>query len=369
MASLTQRDVSNLLDCIGELYSLRDVDSFGERALALSRKLVPSAYGTYSAVNPRTKRGWYTTSPAGLDLGIRQEEMKKFVDLHPLITHYQQTRDGSARKISDFMSRTRYHESALYREFFRRMDVEDMIATYLPERPPDTVAIVLIQDGSDFTERERLVLNLLRPHMFQAYHNADTITRLHEAALLREQAIEAAKQGVIVLDPRGRVRFCSAKARERIRVYFGPPARGSGSSIPEALRGWLRCQQMPNTKGGHIPPPRQPLVVEREGGRLLARLVSGSVPGEQVLLLEERPATLSSVPLRELGLSGREAEVLLWVTQGKTSPEIGVILGCRTATVNKHMEHIFVKLGVETRTAAALRATEALSGSVSGGMF
>jgi DNA-binding CsgD family transcriptional regulator len=72
------------------------------------------------------------------------------------------------------------------------------------------------------------------------------------------------------------------------------------------------------------------------------------------------------VPLRELELTEREAEVLLWVTRGKTSPEIGVILGCRTATANKHLEHIFAKLGVETRTAAALRGAEALLGSVTG---
>jgi DNA-binding CsgD family transcriptional regulator len=366
MAKLTQRDVSKLLDCIGELYTQHELDSFGLRALVLSRKLVPSAYATYNCVNPRKKGGWFATSPAGLDLGISKEEMSFIVGVNPLVTDYQQTRNGAARKISDHMTQARYHETALYREIFRRLDVESQMAFYLPERPPHSVAIALIRDRHDFTERERLVLNLLRPHLFQAYRNAETMMRLRETARHCEQAFEATKRGVIVLDPRGRVRFCSANAREWMRVYFGLQARGSGSSLPEALRGWLRRQQMPNTKGGHIPPPRQPLLAEREGGRLLARLVAGADPGEQVLWLEERPATLSPLPLRELGLTGREAEVLLWVTQGKTSPEIGVILSCHTATVNKHMEHIFAKLGVETRTAAALQATEVLSGSVSG---
>lgn len=57
-----------------------------------------------------------------------------------------------------------------------------------------------------------------------------------------------------------------------------------------------------------------------------------------------------------LGLTRREAEVLTWVADGKTNTEIGVILATSPRTVQKHLEHIFDKLGVETRTAAATRA-------------
>jgi DNA-binding CsgD family transcriptional regulator len=57
-----------------------------------------------------------------------------------------------------------------------------------------------------------------------------------------------------------------------------------------------------------------------------------------------------------LGLTRREVEVLTWVTDGKTNSEIGLILGTSPRTVQKHLEHIFEKLGVEARTAAAARA-------------
>lgn len=57
-----------------------------------------------------------------------------------------------------------------------------------------------------------------------------------------------------------------------------------------------------------------------------------------------------------LRLTRREVEVLIWVTDGKTNTEIGVILSTSPRTVQKHLEHIFEKLGVETRTAAAVRA-------------
>lgn len=66
-------------------------------------------------------------------------------------------------------------------------------------------------------------------------------------------------------------------------------------------------------------------------------------------------------PLVKLGISGREAEVLLWLAQGKGNPEIAEILGLSVATVKKHTIHIFEKLGVEGRSAAMLMALEALS--------
>ena len=57
--------------------------------------------------------------------------------------------------------------------------------------------------------------------------------------------------------------------------------------------------------------------------------------------------------LISLGLTKREAEVLTWITRGKGNYEIGVILGAKTSTVRKHVEHILSKLNVENRTAAA----------------
>jgi len=69
----------------------------------------------------------------------------------------------------------------------------------------------------------------------------------------------------------------------------------------------------------------------------------------------------SAEPLRSLGLSPREAEVLLWIAQGKNNEEIGIILGASRNTVKKHVLHLLKKLGVESRNAAAVCALEVLS--------
>lgn len=76
---------------------------------------------------------------------------------------------------------------------------------------------------------------------------------------------------------------------------------------------------------------------------------------------EFKPDFSSPDPLRSLGLTAREAEVLLWVAQGKTNPEIGTILDAAENTVKKHLQHIFEKLGLDSRNAATLLVIEHLN--------
>jgi DNA-binding NarL/FixJ family response regulator len=82
---------------------------------------------------------------------------------------------------------------------------------------------------------------------------------------------------------------------------------------------------------------------------------------EQQANQEFKPDFSSYKPLLKLELTPRVAEVLLWVAQGKTNSDIATILGISESTVKKHLLEIFDKLGVETRSAATLRALETLS--------
>ena len=88
------------------------------------------------------------------------------------------------------------------------------------------------------------------------------------------------------------------------------------------------------------------------------------------LLLEEKIIGTSSeesaalpASLEGFRLTPRESDVLLWLGKGKTNRDIADILGMSPRTVNKHLEHIFVKLGVETRSAAAVLASSLAAGS------
>lgn len=94
---------------------------------------------------------------------------------------------------------------------------------------------------------------------------------------------------------------------------------------------------------------------------LLAAIRTRLQRAEQQGRREFKPDFSSPVPLERLGLTPRVAEVLLWVAQGKTNADIATILGISESTVKKHLLEIFAVLGVETRSAATLRALEALA--------
>ena len=93
---------------------------------------------------------------------------------------------------------------------------------------------------------------------------------------------------------------------------------------------------------------------------LLSAITSRFTRQQQQVRTDFRPNFDSFEPLCVLGLTPRVAEVLLWVAQGKTNSDVASILGVSESTVKKHVQEIFEKLGVETRSAAALRALEIL---------
>jgi DNA-binding CsgD family transcriptional regulator len=76
-------------------------------------------------------------------------------------------------------------------------------------------------------------------------------------------------------------------------------------------------------------------------------------------LAKDSAGTMPAEFIRELGLTGRESEVLSWLSKGKSNRDIAQILGLSPRTVDKHLEQIYAKLGVENRTAAAAIAVNA----------
>lgn len=107
-----------------------------------------------------------------------------------------------------------------------------------------------------------------------------------------------------------------------------------------------------------MPAPTPPLEKVGPKGFLQICLLRDVLTGCSLIVMRE-DAAISVKEIEVLGLTRREAEVLTWVSQGKTNPEIAILCDISERTVQKHLEHIYQKLRVETRTAAARQALSA----------
>jgi DNA-binding CsgD family transcriptional regulator len=149
-----------------------------------------------------------------------------------------------------------------------------------------------------------------------------------------------------VLDSQGRVAWRSPQALRWLEAAFA-----AEPAPQDAAAAWLNRTQ--RTGGQTLALP--------DGRQLLARHLGASSLAESMLLLSRAaPEATAPRPLQQVALTPRETEVLSWISKGKTNRDIADILGMSPRTVNKHLEHIFEKLGVETRTAAAAIAGQLL---------
>jgi len=169
------------------------------------------------------------------------------------------------------------------------------------------------------------------------------------------KAVDELGKGVIVVAKDGQVVLATNRAKQWAKIYFGTLSL----RLPKAMEEWVRNQETPIRGKRAVPQSCEPLVVGQGTKRLVVRLLPDL--HHTVLLLEEQSTGLPPECLECLGLTRRQAEVLDWVAKGKTSAEIGMILGRSGRTVSKHLERIFRKLGVENRTAAATRCLDIIS--------
>jgi CheY-like chemotaxis protein/DNA-binding CsgD family transcriptional regulator len=182
---------------------------------------------------------------------------------------------------------------------------------------------------------------------------------LHQARAQRQarNALDAFGHATLVVRERdGRRVWQTALARRLLAEHFG----GGEANTPPEVIAWVARESLRRRAGAEP----VTLTVARGARRITFALhampedsFDEAVGGEWLIVMRESDdaAIVEAITLA-LEITAREAEVLYWVVKGKTNRDIGDILGTSPRTVTKHLEHVFAKLGVETRTAAAALA-------------
>jgi DNA-binding NarL/FixJ family response regulator len=170
-------------------------------------------------------------------------------------------------------------------------------------------------------------------------------------ALGPNAALDASGRFLLATDLAGRIKWCTPKARALLQAWTEDDPAGD-PELPEPLLS--RMLALRHEAGSSC-------LLEVGGMQLECAMLSPIGPDELLFRLSERRGGEEIQLLQQPGLTGREAEVLLWLSRGKANREIGQILDISPRTVNKHLEQIFVKLGVENRASAAARAVRLLT--------
>jgi CheY-like chemotaxis protein/DNA-binding CsgD family transcriptional regulator len=180
-------------------------------------------------------------------------------------------------------------------------------------------------------------------------------THVAQSRLLRrsEEALARGGFAALAIDGRAEITWLTPAGARWLAELSGAEPE-PGQALPQPLAQWSR-QRIALESGSES----MVLTVQRTGRKFTAQWVPCQDGREYLLLLQESSGDwdLDSVK-SSLGLTPKEAEILMWIARGKTNREVGEILGSSPRTVNKHLEHIFEKLSVVTRAAAVAVALE-----------
>ena len=190
--------------------------------------------------------------------------------------------------------------------------------------------------------------------------------QLNQARMIKraEQALNYGPFSAMAVTGLGKITWLPIPAAQWLRDFLGQnvavDAIKTGAYLPAPILAWVK-QQMAILENSEL------TGFEQSNGRahFSARMMPCSSTDEYLILMEKHSDQWNLDTVRTaLGLTFREAEILMWISRGKTNKEVGLILGNSPRTINKHLEHVFEKLGVVTRAAAvsiALQRTSSIT--------
>ncbi len=368
METLAIGDIQQLNHSIQQLYALDDLDTLAINILSIVDRLVPSNFASFQATHQQTRQ-LVSTIFLDQDPGFITPELATVISQyyaeHPIVQHMPQTLHG-AYKISDFLSPEQFHRlEGLYQQFLRPFGMEEMMTLFLPPASfgiKNSVSTTELLVGlcwqrpqRSFTERDRLILNLLRPHLCQVYANARQHQQLQQNCNQLQQSLN--HLGVVILNWDGRIQSIAPQAIIWVETYVGKST--CTAQLPDLLWSWVKHQIANVTNPLNLARTCLPLRIQQAGRELTIRLIIEPTRAQYLLLLEEQ--TLASVnSLELLGLSQRETEVLSLIIQGNDNKTIANKLNVQVSTVRKHLENIYRKLAVQSRTEAIAQALDKL---------
>lgn len=323
MQRLRQADVQALLGVVHEWNAARSTDELEALAIRGLARLVRCDAVGWNQIDVAGRTVRATTDPPDYITDRALAHLGRLIGQNPIVTHYAMHPSGAPVAISDFLSVAAYERLELYVDVYRPLGVADQLACAVQTGALVT-GIALNRSRRSFSDRDRTMLELVRPHLTQAYANVRAAEATRERLDLLERGLEEHGWGIALLRE-GHVVPMSREA-ERVLRHWSPDP----SLLTET----------------------RPIVLEDEGARLTLRRAAGDAA---MLLLDETRTAPDPARVRELGLTVREGEILALAADGLSDAAVAERLVVSVRTVEKHLENAYRKLGVTDRRQAVAR--------------
>lgn len=359
---LRQKDISVVSDFLRELYATTNVDRLPGVILKGIRTLIPCEHVGYNEIDNKTNATYCAMHPYVPEVVQKMPVLEERFSEHPILDYHRRSGDPAPHRITDFISRRQFRQLGIYHDFYQHVDTEyQMGIVFSPSETSTVIGLSLNRKNADFTSRDLLIADLLRPHLLQARLNAQKFQAMQKAQADSHRGMETTGTALIVSDARGTIHLGSNHSVILLARYFPDYVYHVGQ-LPDAMRRWIQACQYKLTPGGFSNTPLPALMRRNPHSLLVAEYYPNFENEFDVVLHEYRLAQeINSQAARQL--TPREKEVMHWVVEGKTNAEIAVIFNISSRTVEKHMEHILSKLMVSNRSAAIGEYLRFFSGS------
>lgn len=338
-----------MLAAVQQVHAYTNFATLPRLMVGLQSQLVPNELSTYTLVDKRNRRMEVVHDGQSIDTEKLTPQLIAYYHEPPIHRHCLKIKDAGTLKISDFLTQSQFRWTGLYNEFYRLLEVSFQAVFFLFNDPALEVGMVLNRKHRDFTERDRAIADLLRPHFAQAYSNLKAFAEARARETRTDAALASSRLSLIYLTDELRIERMTGQGAQWLESYFGRHPK-SPVQLPDTLLRWVADHRDRNKSDAKLHQFRTPLTVDGAEGSLTIRLTEN--PEHQVTLLLSEQRRLPADAFIELGLTTREGETLVWICKGKSNQEIARILGISVRTVHKHVEHILKKLGVENRMQA-----------------
>src|ERR1035441_5179920 len=233
-------DYEGVLNVVRTAGEARDPGGFSRVVVRELAKLVPSEWVVLNEIDLEGGQQRMVAEPESFVVPPEIEPfLVELADQHPLIANYTATGDGSAKKISDFLTPEEFHSRPLYQKFYKVVGVEYQMAFTLTGTHPHVVALVFSNRHTDFTERDRAVLDLVRPHLVQAWFNAKEQGHLRSLLSSASDATAHSGAGLVILsDPPHEL---TPGALMTLYRFYGRPSKTG--PVSSRVERWIAVQE------------------------------------------------------------------------------------------------------------------------------